>query len=99
LVKNLFFAAAKFVLFLLVFAGGSFFPPFHLEHVLGATPDGTRIFIWDGLLLSGVLCAVMLGIEAARKRINTHGPWTVIAFVFAAVAGYAAKLGFLTRPL
>ena len=99
MVKNLFFAAAKFVLFLLVFAAGSFFPPFHLEHVLGATPDGTRIFIWDGLLLSALLCAVMLGIEVARKRVNTAGPWTVIAFVAAAVVGYAFKLGFLTRPL
>jgi hypothetical protein len=28
----------QFVLFLLVFGAGSFFPPFHFEHILIATP-------------------------------------------------------------
>ena len=48
MIKNLFFALLQFVLFLVAFAAGSFFPPpFHIERVLGVTPDGTRIFIWD----------------------------------------------------
>jgi hypothetical protein len=98
LIKNVIFAVLKFALFLLVFAAGSFMPPFHLEHVVGTTPDGTRVFIWDGFLLMTVAFVILLGIEAARKRINTASPWTVIAYILAAVAGYAAKLGFLTRP-
>jgi hypothetical protein len=95
--KNVLFALLKFILFLLVFAVGSFLPPFHIEHVLGVTPDGTRIFIWDGVVLMTALFALILLIEAIRKRASTSGPWTVAAFVLAGIAGYAAKFGFLTR--
>jgi hypothetical protein len=68
-----------------------------MEHVVGTTPDGTRIFIWDGVLLMILLFVVILLIEALRKRIRSAGPWTVLALVLAGIAGYAAKLGFLTR--
>ena len=54
------FAFLKFLLFLIVFAAGSFFPPFHIEHVLGTTPDGTRIFIWDGVVLMVILFVLLL---------------------------------------
>ena len=97
MIKNVFFALLQFVLFGLVFAAGSFFPPFHMEHVVGTTPDGTRIFIWDGVLMMILLFVVILLIEALRKRIRSAGPWTVLALVLAGIAGYAAKLGFLTR--
>ncbi len=95
--KNAVFALLKFVFFLLVFAVGSFLPPFHIERVLGATADGTRVFIWDGALLMTALFAAVLLFEVMRKRIATSGPWTVAAFVLAAIIGYAAKFGFLTR--
>lgn len=95
--KNVLSALLKFVLFLIVFAAGSFLPPFHIEHVLSVTTDGTRIFIWDGILLMTLLFVVVLLIEALRKRVATSGPWTAAAFVLAGVAGYAAKFGFLTR--
>ena len=98
MIKNVIFAVLQFVLFLVVFAAGSFLPPFHIERVLGVTPDGTRIFIWDGALLMTGLFVLILLIEALRKRIGRAGLWTAIAFVLAALAGYAAKLGFLTRP-
>ena len=94
---KVFFAILKFVLFLIVFAAGSFFPPFHIEHVLSVTPDGTRIFIWDGVVLMLILLVLLLLIEAARKRLRTSGVWTTAAFALAAIVGYAAKLGFLTR--
>ena len=97
MIKNVFFALLQFVLFWLVFAAGSFFPPFHMERMLGATPDGTRIFVWDGVLLMVLLFAVILLVEALRKRIRSAAPWTVLALVLAAAAGYAAKFGFLTR--
>lgn len=95
--KNVLSALLKFVLFLIVFAAGSFLPPFHIEHVLSVTTDGTRIFIWDGILLMTLLFVVVLLIEALRKRVATSGPWTAAAFVLAGVAGYAVKFGFLTR--
>jgi hypothetical protein len=97
LIKNVFLAILQFILFFVVFAAGSFFPPFHVEHVLGSTSDGTRIFIWDGVLLMAALAAVILLIEALRKRISTSGPWTALAFILAGLAGYMAKFGFLTR--
>jgi hypothetical protein len=91
------FAILKFVLFLIVFAAGSFFPPFHIEHVIAVTPDGTRLFIWDGAMLMAGLFVIILLIEMARKRLSSSGPWTAAAFALAAIAGYAAKFGFLTR--
>ena len=95
--KNVLFALLKFVLFSVVFFAGSLFPPFHIEHVLSVTPDGTRIFVWDGVLLMTLLLVVILLIEALRKRVVTSGPWTATAFVLAGIAGYAAKFGLLTR--
>jgi hypothetical protein len=96
--KNVLLAILQFLLFAVVFFAASLFPPFHIEHVLGVTPDGTRIFVADGLLLATALFVLILVIEAARKRLRTAGPWTAIAFVLAALAGYAARFGFLTRP-
>jgi hypothetical protein len=95
--KNVLFALLQFVLFLAVFFGGSFLPLVHMEQVLGVTPDGTRIFIWDGVAMMFLLLLVILLIEARRKRIAVAGPWTAAAFVLAGIAGYAMKLGFLTR--
>ena len=97
MIKNVFLTILQFILFFVVFAAGSFFPPFHIEHVLGTTPDGTRIFIWDGVLLMTALFAVILLIEALRKRIGTSGLWSALAFLLAGLAGYMAKFGFLTR--
>ena len=97
MIKNVFLTILKFMLLLVVFAAGSFFPPFHIEHVIGSTADGTRIFIWDGVLLMAALAALFLLIEALRKRIRTSGPWTALAFILAGLAGYMAKFGFLTR--
>ena len=99
MIKNVIFAVLQFILFLLIFLAGSLFPPFHLEHILGVTPEGTRVFVMDGALLMTVIFVIILGIEAARKRIATAGLWTSIAFAIAALAGLAAKFGFLTRPL
>jgi hypothetical protein len=44
-----------------------------------------------------VLFAIILCIEAARMRLREAGPWTALALALAAIAGYAARLGFLTR--
>jgi hypothetical protein len=95
--KQLFLTLVQFALFFAAFFVGSFFPPFHLERQLGVTSEGTRIFVCDGLVLMVLLLALFLLIEAARKKIRTAGTWTALAFLLAAIAGFAAKFGLLTR--
>ena len=87
----------QFVLFLLVFGAGSFFPPFHFEHVLIATPGVTRIFVADGLLLMFALYILIVLVEIMRKRLRTSTPWTTLAVILATVSGLMMKFGFLTR--
>jgi hypothetical protein len=94
--KNVFFALLQFVLFLLVFAAGSFLPPFHIERIVSVTSEGTRMFIWDGVVLMTLLFAAILLIEVFRKRIRSAGLLTSAAFVLALLAGLAMKLGFKT---
>jgi hypothetical protein len=95
--KNVFVTFLQFVLFFLVFFVFSFVRPFHLEHVVGITSDGPRVFIWDGLLISALLFVLILCIQAVRKRIGTGGLWTTAAFALAVVVGLAAKVGFKTN--
>jgi hypothetical protein len=94
--KQAIFAVLQFLLFLVIFAVGSFLPPFHIRQVVGHSVEGTRIFYADGLMLAAVTMLLVLGIEAARKRIRTAGVWTVAAFVLAAALGLAMKFGFTT---
>jgi hypothetical protein len=95
--RNVFVTILQFVLFIAVFAAFSFVPPLHLQHVVGTTSEGTRVFILDGLLISALLFVLILGIEAARRRIRTSGIWTTTAFALAVVIGLAIKLGFKTN--
>jgi hypothetical protein len=87
----------QFFLFFIVFGAASFFPPFHIEHVLIATPGTTRIFVADGFILMIVLFIVILGIETLRKRIIPAGVWITIAFILAAAVGFWMEFGFKTR--
>jgi len=87
----------QFVLFLIIFAAGSFFPPFHFEHVLIVTPGFTRIFIADGLVLMVALYVLIVFVEVLRKRLRTAAPSTTLAVILAAVLGLMMKFGFLTR--
>ena len=96
MIKNVLLAILQLILFLIVFAAGSFLPPFHLQHIVSRTAEGAHIFIWDGLLLATLLMILILGIEAARKRIGRAGLWTIVAYVLAIGAGLMAKLGFMT---
>src|SRR5271170_2666522 len=95
--KKVVIAILQFILFLIVFGAGSLFPPFHLEHVLIATPGFTRIFVADGLLLMLVLYVLIVLVEAFTRRLRTAAPWTTAAFVLAAIFGFIMKFGFLTR--
>jgi hypothetical protein len=95
--KKVILTTFQFVLFLIVFGAGSFFPPFHFEHVLIVTPGFTRIFIADGLLLMVALYVLIVFVEVMRKRLRTATPSTTLAVILAAVLGLMMKFGFLTR--
>jgi hypothetical protein len=87
----------QFFLFLIIFGAFSLFPPFDVEHILGTTPAGTRIFIVDGLLLAFAVYVLILLIELLTKRLRVSAPLTTLAFILAAVLGLIMKFGFLTR--
>jgi hypothetical protein len=87
----------QFILFLIVFGAGSLFPPFHIEHVIIATPGTTRIFVADGLLLMLALYVLIMVIQVLRKRLRTSTPWTTVALISATALGLMMKFGFLTR--
>jgi glucan phosphoethanolaminetransferase (alkaline phosphatase superfamily) len=86
---------AQFLLFLVVFAIGSFFyHPFHLQTALSAPG---RTFVWDGILLMLLLYALLLLIALFRKRLRISLPWATLALLLAFLAGWFWKFGFITR--
>lgn len=97
--KKILFAFLQFLLFLVVFAVGSFLHPFHLRWGVTVTSGNvTRFFVPDGLLLAiGILIAIVV-LQAIRKR-TCNTTWTIVAFLVAVAVGYAAKLGFVTRDI
>jgi uncharacterized membrane protein YpjA len=95
--RNVVFTILQLILFLIVFFIGSILSPFHLEHVILATPGVTRIFIADGLVLTIILYILIVLIEVLRKRLRASVPWTTLAFVLALAFGLMMKFGFLTR--
>ena len=97
--KNILFLCLQFVLFLIVFAAGSLFPPFHIERILTTTPTITHLFVADGLILMLVVYVLIVVIEALMKRLRTSVPWTTAAFILATVLGLVMKFGFITREL
>jgi hypothetical protein len=95
--KKVVTTALQFLLFLVLFGVFSLFPPFHIEHVLGSSQSGTRIFIADGLILALAVYLFIVLVEFLMKRLRASAPLTTIAFVFAALVGFLMKFGFLTR--
>ncbi len=91
-----------FAVFLAVFFAGGLLGLFHLDpfharwFLSHPTPDTTRYFVPTGLILMTLLYLIVLGIEAAMKRIRTAGLWTTVAFAVALVVGLAAKFGWVS---
>jgi hypothetical protein len=94
--KKLLSTVLQFVMFLLVYAIGSLFPPFHVQRILIASPSSTRIFILDGILITLALYIVIVLGETVMKRL-CQVTWTTIAFVLAILFGYFMKFGFITH--
>jgi hypothetical protein len=94
-------AFLQFVLFLLVFAVGSFLRPLHLQWDLAVAAGSIihRTFVPDGLFLMLALFVVILLVQLIMKRLRTSAPITTLALILATVVGLAMKLGFITRDL
>ncbi len=90
-------ALLQFLLFLITVAVGTFALPFHRESIFVHSGTLTRIFIWDGVMLSLALFVLLLVAEALLKRLRSAAPWTALAFALALLVSFALKLGFVTR--
>ncbi len=95
-----------FALFLALFFGGGLLALFHLDpfgaphwFVSHPTPTSTRYFVPTGLILMTLLFLVVLGIQAARKRLGTSGKWTTLLFLLALLVGFLAKFGLVQHDL
>jgi hydrogenase/urease accessory protein HupE len=53
----------------------------------------------SGLLLMTILYVVILGIEAAMKRLRKAGLWTTVVYVLALIVGVAFKFGWVQPDL
>jgi hypothetical protein len=91
-----------FALFLALFFTGSILGLFHADpfgapHWFVSHPTATsiRYFVPSGLLLMTILWLIILGIEAAARKIRTAGLWTSIAFAVALLIGLIAKFGWV----
>lgn len=88
------------LLFLLIFLAGTLWDPFNLKwFITHPTLTSTRYFVPDGMILMFAVYVVVLGIEAARKRLLNSGPWSTLAIVLALVVGLLSKFGFATHEL
>jgi hypothetical protein len=95
LIKKIIFALLQFVLFLVAFFAGSLLPVFQiLPSSAMAFANGTRAFEWDGVYLMLAIFALILVMEALRKRLRSAAPWTAMALALATVFGLAMKFGF-----
>jgi uncharacterized membrane protein (DUF4010 family) len=96
LVKKVLFTLLQFVLFSLVYVAGVVMATLHMSPSHVATwADGTK-FEWDGVFLTLALFAVILLIEALRKRLRGAAPLTTLALVLAALAEFVVKFGLIT---
>lgn len=92
-----------FAIFLALFFAGSILGLFHLDpfgaphwFVSHPTLTSTRYFVPSGLLLMSVLYVVVIGVEAAAKKLRTVGLWSTVVFAVALVIGLLAKFGWAT---
>jgi uncharacterized membrane protein YphA (DoxX/SURF4 family) len=92
-----------FALFVALFFAGGVLGLFHADpfgaprwFVTHPTPLTVRYFVPSGLLLMTILWLVVLGIEAAARKMRTAGMWTTLAYCLALVIGLVAKFGWVT---
>ena len=91
------FLLMQMILFLAVFFVGSLLVhPFGVQTTLASGTGGVRLFQWDGVLLMLIVYAVVLGLEAVRKRLRSYAVGTTVSLLIAAGLGLWMKFGFVT---
>jgi hypothetical protein len=95
-IKNVIFAVLQFTLFFVLFGIGSCNPHPKLRQTVASGADGTRIFVWDGVVLMLLLFLVIVLVQAIRKHVRSSTPWTVLAMAVATAIGFPLKFGLLT---
>ena len=96
MIRKVLFTLLQFVLFSAVYVAGVVMATLHMipSHV-ATWADGTK-FEWDGVFLTLGLFAVILLIEALRKRLRGAAPWTTLALALAALVELMVKFGLMT---
>lgn len=92
--KRVLSVVLQFILFLLVFAAGSFLPGANILPTLSVGAGAGRVFVYDGVLLMLVFYVLILLIAVVRKRIQLAWPNSTVALVLALILGLAMKFGF-----
>ena len=82
------------ILFLFLFAVGSFLPIFTSLPAWQIQAGPHRVFVLDGLYLALLAFVLILLTEAARKRLRGPGGLTTLSLALAIALGLAMKLGF-----
>jgi hypothetical protein len=96
--KTAFALIGQFLLFLLLDAvGGIFYHPFGVQTALAQVNGEARGFAWDGIIFMLLAYVLLLVNAALRKRLPRSAPWTTVALVLAALAGYLMRFGFITH--
>jgi len=91
--KNAIATVLQFLLFLVLFALGSFF-----YHPFGVRLHGQASdFDADGVLLMLLLYLLILLIEVLAKRLRSAARWSTLAVLLAGIAGWALKFGLITH--
>jgi hypothetical protein len=95
-----------FALFVALFFGGGILGLFHLDpfgsphwFVSHPNPTSIRYFIPTGLLLMSILWLLVVGIEAAAKKLKSAALWTTVAYVVALIIGLVMKFGWVQTDM
>jgi hypothetical protein len=86
----------QYLLFLILFAAGSFLPALHLLPSIVWHMSATREFVLTGLIVSAVVFGLIMLVHAVRRTHSSAAVNSIIAFLLAVASGLALHFGMLT---
>lgn len=81
----------QMVLYLVLYAVGCILPGLHKLPEWTVTMSSGRLFVLDGLIFMGILFVLIVGIQAARRRLQHAWGAPVLAFVLSLVLLLATR--------
>jgi hypothetical protein len=94
--KNALVIATQCILFLFAFFAGTILAGINILPTLAISIGPDRAFVYDGLLCMLALYAIVLIIQALRKRHNRFWVNSTVALALAFALGLLMKFGFKT---